>query len=66
MKWTYIIALLLVFALAAWLWNGKKSTEAEQATAQKAVHDSFVGSPPAPSKPYNIMDYTKPAATQKQ
>jgi hypothetical protein len=28
---------------------------------QKAAHDAFVGKAPEASKPYNIMDYTKPA-----
>ncbi len=30
-------------------------------TAQQSAHRAFVGSAPAPSKPYTILDYTKPA-----
>jgi hypothetical protein len=29
---------------------------------EKAAHEDFMGSPPVASKPYNILDYTKPAA----
>ena len=53
MKWPYILlGLFLLFALVFTLSHGNKTP----------AHDAFVGTAPTASKPYNIMDYTKPAA----
>jgi len=53
MTWKYILcALFLIFALVFYLSDSR----------QNAAHDSFVGNAPTASKPYNILDYTKPVA----
>ncbi len=45
-----LLSLLVLFSLTACPWDDKKEK-----------HDAFVGDAPEESKPYNIMDYTKPA-----
>lgn len=63
MKWKYILfVFFLIFALVLYLSPDKKtSVDPDKVAKQNAAHDSFVGSAPTASKPYNILDYTKPA-----
>ena len=49
MRLKLIILLIVLFVATLFLIPGKKP-----------AHESFIGSPPQPSKPYNITDYTKP------
>ena len=49
MKWAYSLVFLLLLLLTLMLWRGKEAPVAS------------LGSPPQASKPYNILDYTKPA-----
>lgn len=37
------------------------NTTVTSSAQQRAAHEAFVGKAPEASKPYNIMDYTKPA-----
>ncbi len=64
MKWSYILFVLFsILALIIYLSAGKQSpVDPDRAAKQNTAHDSFVGSAPTASKPYNILDYTKPAA----
>ena len=55
MKIKIIILLIILLSAAFFLIPGKKADD------QKAAHESFMGNPPEASKPYNILDYTKPA-----
>jgi hypothetical protein len=59
-NWRVIYLLPLIFALTGCPWDDKKTP----ANPEKTTHDSFVGKPPSPSKPYNVMDYTKPPPKQ--
>lgn len=49
MKWKIIFILFVVLIFSGY-WINKNP-----------AHDTFLGSPPTASKPYHIMDYTKPA-----
>jgi len=57
MKIKIIIILILLLSAAFFLILGKKTSVTDE-------HASFLGNPPEASKPYNVMDYTKPAQKQ--
>jgi len=55
MKLKIILIIIVAFALAFYVWDSQKAS-----TNAVAAHGSFLGSPPVASKPYNVLDYTKP------
>lgn len=52
MKLKHIIVIILVIINLYGIWYAAQNRSAQ----------NFVGSPPQASKPYNILNYTKPAA----
>ena len=55
MKWKYVILVLLtvIWLFIMWFTNANHAHE-------KATDAAVLGPPPQASKPYNILDYTKP------
>jgi len=52
------LTLLLLIALTA-CDDEKSEANAKKLKEQEAAHKAFMGEAPKPSKPFNILDYTK-------
>jgi len=60
MKWKYVLVTVLCIVSLVMVLNAVSNRGADNAD-NKAFSATW-GAPPTPSKPYNILDYTKPPA----